>query len=91
MDNYRNYCLLRDAIVIDAVRDLQLAYRELDKAADNEMVVNNRRNNVEREERFFKSKWFHELTGLDGNKAMKSLYERRWEPVPNAITKRAMD
>ena len=63
------YEALRNAIVLQAVRDWQSAVRKLKKRPRYAPAKQMR----DECERFFRSDWFEELTGMDGSAILRKL------------------
>ncbi len=69
--SYKGIENLRNAIILQAVKDLKSAYKALKKDPDS-MIA---RAKTEYEEKFFRSRWYRILTSIDGEAVLLHLRE----------------
>lgn len=61
-----NYSRLANAIIIQAVKDYKATYAKMLKHPENRIYSDE----VKRQEKFFHSQWYSELTDVDGGKIL---------------------
>ena len=64
-----NWEALVKAIIMKAVNDYRKARKQLREEPDNEKLLNT----IHEVERFFRSKWFRKLSGVDGRMILYNL------------------
>ena len=63
---------LSNAIIVQAVKDYEKAYRKMIKNPQDKELIDS----VKKIERFFHSKWYSELTNLDADKILSFVREK---------------
>lgn len=69
--SYKGIENLRNAIILQAVKDLKRAYRKLKRNPDSVQL----KTAAEYEERFFSSKWYKTLTTINGSMVVAHVRE----------------
>ena len=69
------YQVLANAIILQAVRDYRLAKEKLAEDPKDKEKRKAARSTIRKVEQFFRSKWFQQLTDLDGEDLLSKLKE----------------